>query len=119
MCRSCRYALADSCQQRNDFAQSTLQVVKDPSDPTGPVYIQPTGAPKALVIQRDISAAAGKIHVVQGPLVPASLVSIDWFVDVLTSSLHYSAYVDAVSLHADGVSWERVHASVSTQLWVA
>ncbi|CAL5227000.1 g9890 [Coccomyxa viridis] len=53
-----------------------LTVTKDPSDPTGPIYIQPTGAPKALVIQRDISAAAGKIHVVQGPLVPASLVPL-------------------------------------------
>ena len=104
---------------RCEYNHSTLQVVKAPSDPTGPIYIQPTGAPKALVIQRDISAAAGKIHVVQGALVPASLVSIHWSVNVLTSGFQYHVCVDAVSLHADGVSWDKVHAWGFIQLRVA
>ena len=94
-----------------------LQVIKDPSDPTGPINIQSTGAPKALVIQRDISAAAGKIHVVQGPLVPASLVSIHWSVDVLTSGSHYHLCMDAIAAHAEGVTWDRTHAWGYRQLW--
>lgn len=94
-----------------------LQVIKDPSNPTGPINIQPTGAPKALVIQRDISAAAGKIYVVQGPLVPASLVSIHWSADVLTSGFHYRVYMDATSVHAEGVTWDRTHVWEFRQLW--
>lgn len=53
---------------------SSLQVTRDSADPMSAMYIKPTGAPRALVIERDISAAAGKMHVVRGPLVPASLV---------------------------------------------
>lgn len=52
-----------------------MQVIKDPSDPTGAMYIQPTGAPRALVIERDIVVARGTLYVLRGPLVPASLVS--------------------------------------------
>ena len=93
-----------------------MQVVKDPSNPTAPIYIQPTGAPKALVIQRDISAAAGKIHVVQGPLVPASLVSSLLCVDMQFPGIHHYACVAAISVRADGMSWESMHAWQSIRL---
>lgn len=100
-------------------SHSTPQVIKDPSDPSGPIFIQPTGAPRALVIQSDISAAAGKIHVIQGPLVPASLVSSHLCVDVLSVGFHHHACVAAISMDADGVSWISVHAWGSIWLWVA
>ena len=51
-------------------------MLKDPTDPSGFMYVKPTGAPKGLVIERDITAALGTLHIVQGPLVPASLVSL-------------------------------------------
>lgn len=87
-----------------------LQVIKDPSDPTGAMYIKPTGGPQALVIERDISAAAGEMHVVRGPLVPASLVSLFWTADVHVPGFRYRACMSAVSLHASNMSWYRVQA---------
>ena len=92
------------------------QVIKDPSDPTGAMYIKPTGAPQALVIERDISAAAGKMHVVHGPLVPASLVSLHWTADVHVSGFRYLACMSAVSLHASNMSWHRVQVWESVQV---
>ena len=53
-----------------------MQVLKDPTDPSGTMYVKPTGAPKGLVIEQDITAALGELHVVRGPLVPASLVGL-------------------------------------------
>ena len=53
-----------------------MQVLKNPTDPSGTMYVKPTGAPKGLVIEQDIIAAQGKLHIVRGPLVPASLVGL-------------------------------------------
>ena len=53
-----------------------MQVLKAPTDPSGSMYVKPTGAPKGLVIERDITAALGKLHLVRGPLVPAGLVGL-------------------------------------------
>lgn len=64
-----------------------MQVLKDPTDPSGTMYVKPTGAPKGLVIEQDITAALGKVHVVQGPLVPASLVGLT------TLHIHAMAYI--------------------------
>ena len=112
-CEHAEHAMLSEC----DPSQCSLQVIKDPSNPEGPIYIQPTGTPRALVIQRDISAAAGKIHVVQGPLVPASLVSSLLCVDVQFPGFHHHACVAAISVRADGVSWESMHAWQSIRLW--
>ena len=80
------------------------------------MYIKPTGAPQALVIEQDISAAAGKMHVVRGPLVPASLVSLYWTADVHVPGFRYHACMSAVSLHASNMSWYRVQVWASTQV---
>ena len=53
-----------------------MQVLKDPTNARGTIYIKPTGAPKGLVIERNITAALGKLHIVRGPLVAASLVGL-------------------------------------------
>jgi hypothetical protein len=79
------------------------------------MYIKPTGAPKALVIEQDISAAAGKMHVVRGPLVPASLVSLHWTADVHAPGFRYRACLSPVSLHASNMSWHRVQVWESVQ----
>ena len=113
---SCEHAEHAMLSEYNP-SQSTLQVIKDPSNPEGPLYIQPTGTPRALVIQSDISAAAGKIHVVQGPLVPASLVSGLLYIDVQFPGFHHHACVAAIRVRADGVSWESMHAWQSMRLW--
>ena len=81
-------------------------MLKNPTDPSGTTYIKPTGAPKGLLIERDISAALGKLHIVRGPLVPASLVglaalythAIDAVVSILecTSPFYFPSLIGAV-----------------------
>lgn len=96
---------------------SSLQVTRDSADPMSAMYIKPTGAPRALVIERDISAAAGKMHVVRGPLVPASLVRTQWSVNVQTTGFVYQASGRAVTMSAYDRSFSGIGIWESMQLW--
>ncbi|CAK0786101.1 hypothetical protein CVIRNUC_009314 [Coccomyxa viridis] len=68
--------LLDGVSYSTALQNEYLTVLKSPTDPSGTMYVKPTGAPKGLLIERDISAALGKLHIVRGPLVPASLVPL-------------------------------------------
>ena len=91
-----------------------MQVLKNPTDPSGTMYLKPTGAPKGLLIERDISAALGKLHIVRGPLVPASLVglaalythAIDAVVSILgcASPFYLPSLVGAVAMGSEPLS---------------
>ena len=77
-------------------------MLKNPTDPSGTMYVKPTGAPKGLLIERDISAALGKLHIVRGPLVPASLVGLAALytntIDAVVSILECTSPLDLLSL---------------------